>query len=383
MAYTSVGANNLLWPLRPNGWYSVNNTAIDATAEASGYIGRVRWSDGGSHTIDTTGSSAIYMHTTATAVFDDVSSIMHIGIQDVDVTTGHPARPDLAYDVHAVVTTAANTTPALTTVSSLVKAVPTAGTKTIANGALVAVLATFDTRAGSDSVGFMRGFGHNGGAGGDTVFPMASSLTTGSWATSSFAPCVLLVASDGTFGTIDGSNFIGESTTATYNDSSGTDEYGQIFQVPFACKVDGFTFSGGLASATSDFQYDLTSDPTGTPASLISGPVAVPAESVGGVLTAGASYNFMFPSEITLAANTDYCISVKATGAGNVTMYGITLPDANARALFPGGTNTRGATRNGGSGAYTASTTVIRAIAVRISSIDFPSGGGTYFSVGG
>lgn len=373
MAYQSFGPSGLLWPFRPGPWRNENGTTLDANGEIKAWIGRVSWSDGGSHTINTSGSSAIYLHTVA-SVFDDGSSVMDIGIQDVDTTTGFPGRPDGTYDVKAVVTTAADTTPALTTANSLVAAVPTTGTKTMAHGDLIAVAATFVTRAGSDSVAFQNITGGNH-AGLVSALPYSPTNVSGSWAAGTGGLIVLFRASDGTWGTLDGTLGLGTVSTATYSDSSNPDEYGTAAEIPFAGKFLGFTLLGGvLAGATSDFQYDIFSDPLGTPSSLLGGPVSVVAESLGGSSTAG--YDFLLPTPVDFSANTLYGVAVKATAAGNVLMYRMTLPDAGARALLDGGTTTQGLTRNGGSGAYTGSTTIMNAIAFRIAGADFPSGGG-------
>jgi hypothetical protein len=381
MAYKKVG--KLYWPMRPAAWLLANAMTVDAANEAAAFIGQVRWADGASHTIDTTGSSKIYVHTGSAATFDDATSVMHIGIQDVDTTTGVPVRPDGTYDVNSVVTTAADTSPALTTQNSFVGATPTTGTKTIAHGDLIAVVCTLITvgTTPAANVNFMGQTTSELGANGGRPCGIAY---TGSWAHTMQAPVILLVASDGTFGTFEGVTAFGQFSTLSYADSSNPDEYGNIFQVPFACKVNGFSLVGGAPGATADFQYDLTSTPTGTPASLISGPISVTAESIGGSSTTGTT--IMFP-EVALAADTDYCISIKATAAGFFSMYNMTLPQAGARALLRGGTATYGASRNGGSGAYSTSDTAIRAICVNISEIDFPAGGGggggTHFSVGG
>jgi hypothetical protein len=384
MAYQSFNGGEIRWPLRPGAWTSAGAATLDTANDAVALIGRLRWSDGGSHTVDTSGSSKIYVHTSTVAVFDDATSVMHIGIQDVDTTTGSPGRPDGTYDVHSVVTTAADTSPALTTISSLVAATPTTGTKTMSHGDLISVVVTLVTVGSSPAASVSIMHQTNSDLGGSSpALPFSVSNTSGSWAASSSGPVVLIVASDGTYGTLDGVGAIGQFTTVSFSDSTNPDENGNIFQVPFACKASGIMFAGAALGATGDFQYDLTSTPLGTPASLISGPIAIPAESVGGSTT--AAYRFLFPAEVALAANTDYCVSIKATAAGNVSMYGLTLPNAGARVLMPGGTTTFGATRNGGSGAYSTSSTVIRAICVLVSAYEISAGGGsgTHFSIGG
>lgn len=381
MTSHSVRGSGMVWPTKPAAWAVLASTTLDAANESVALIGRVRWADGGSHTIDTSGSSKIYLHTGATAVFDDAAAVMDIGIQDVDVATGQPVRPDGTFDVKAAVSTGADTSPALTTTNSLVAATPTTGTKTMAHGDLVAVVAKLVTVGASpaSNVTFARSaIGDFSGS--SAGFPSTVALTTGSWVSNGASQLIaLLVASDGTYGTIEGNGMIGQTTTATFNDSSGTDEYGNIFQVPFDIAASGIVFNGGLAGATSDFQYDLYSTPLGTPASMLGGAVAVPAESAGSG-SSDTGFSYMFPSAISLTKDTDYCVAIKATGAGNVTLYGQTLPAAAARSLLPGGTTTFGASRNNGSGAFSTSSTIIRAIGIRVGDIVIPTGGGTSYS---
>lgn len=377
MAYKSLGRHGLLWPCIPGGFFNSTAVALDTANDASAYIGQVCWADGGSHTIDNSGgTNGIYLHTGPTATFGDASAVMHIGIQDVDVSTGFPGRPDGTYDVNSVVTTSANTSPALGTASTLVRATPTAGSKTMAHGDLIAVVATLNTVGSSpaSNVGISR---HLGAplSGLSPALPFGASNISGSWASGSGAPIVLLRAADGTWGTLEGIICIGQYGSVSFNDSSGTDEHGVIFQVPYDCKAKGCVFTGNaLAGATSDFQYDLTSSPLSSPASLLGGPVSVPAESLGG--SSQIVFERLFPSLISLSQGVDYCMSFKATGAGNINIYRQTLPDAGARVLLQGGVTTFGATRNNGSGAFTSSDTIIPSIAVRLAEADFPTGGG-------
>lgn len=383
MTYVSIGRHGLDWPVKPGPWFGASSSTIDAANETIAAIGRIHWADGGSHTLDTSGASKIYLHTGATAVFDDATSVMDIGIQDVDVATGVPARPDGTFDVKAVVTTAADTSPALTTTNSLVGVVPTTGTKTMAHGDLIAITAKLVTvgTTPAASVAFSRSTTGDfmGAAAGTNV---GVSNASGSFASADPPFIALIVASDGTYGALFGAGVFGQSTGAAFSDSSNPDEYGNIFQVPFNCRALGLKFCGGLAGATSDFQYDLYSTPLGTPASMLGGAVSVAAEAHA-TGTTNTGYMYPFAPPVSLLKDTDYCAAVKAAGAGNVTIYGMTLPAAGARVLLPGGTTTRGATRNNGSGAFSESTTIIRAVSVVIDQLDFSSGGASLTSLFG
>ena len=136
---------------------------------------------------------------------------------------------------------------------------------------------------------------------------------------SNCAANVLITFSDGTLGWIDGSRFVPSGVTGTaltWTDGSATDEYGVIFQVPFSCTIDALCLPVRLVDGTSDFNFDLNSAAETSPASLISGPIAKDAQNFG---LAGVLGSATYPiTPVNLAANTDYCISMKATGAGNI-----------------------------------------------------------------
>lgn len=364
------------WPFSQPGGFSSNSGIIDATGEIVACIGRIAIAGKATNkTLDTTGSSSIKFALSSNPVFDNASSVFTIGIQGVNKTTGFPVRPDGAWGARAVVTTAANTTPTLTTTSTFHTIVPTAGSTTLSHGDEIAFVCEMTTKAGTDSLAVSQaGFG-----GVSTNYPACVTNVSGSWAVlgvGNGGTCFEITFSDGTIGTID-------FTTAGYviavavnwNDTTNPDEHGLIFQVPFACKIDALCIPLRVADATADFQIDLTSTPNGTPASLISGPIAIAAENVS-VANTDSCIIHTLASEVSLSANTDYCISVKATGTTNIRFSQLGMISAGGRIFVGSAGTTMGATtRNGGSGAYAAkTTTAINPFSVRISEIT--TGGG-------
>ena len=343
---------------------------LDATGEYCAVIGRISIAGKAtSKTLDTTGSSSIRFFVASGPVFDNASSVFTVGFQGVDKTTGFPVRPNGTWSARSVITTAANTTPTLTTTSATGHvAIPTAGTITLSHGDEVALVFEMTTRAGTDSV-IMNGTWFAA-----KQYPAVVANTTGSVAgVSSSVASAVVTFSDGTVGSISG--FLpGAAAALTWSDATNPDEQGLIFQVPFACKIDAIAFPMRLVDATSDMQFDITSTPLGTPASIISGPIAVTAENLS-IAVIEHMVQHEFASEITLAANTDYCVSVKATGAGNIRWSQLTIGAAGDRVFCgPGGTTMFGATRNAGTGAFSTSTTVLNPLSVRISEIT--TGGG-------
>ena len=373
----------LIWPWGRNpGFFNGASVTLDATGEYVAFIGYIVI-DGQatSKTIDTTGSIAISFSVANAPVFDNAGSVFTVGFQGVDNTTGFPVRPDGTWAARSVVTTAANTTPTLTTSSDYHVAVPTAGTTTLSHGDQVCVVFELTTKAGTDALSVISSSVTQSVASQSTISPATTSNITGAAANvaNSTGPNILITFSDGTIGYVDGGCFVptGSSNPAlTWTDGSATDEYGNIFQVPFACSIDAIVMTMRLVDATSDFTIDITSTPLGTPASIISGPLTRNAENFG-VAAAEQLCIFTFPP-VSLTANTDYCVSVKATGAGNIRWNRAIAPSAAAIGLInAGGTTTYGVSRNAGTGAYgTAITTIVHPIGVRISNITAGSSGG-------
>jgi hypothetical protein len=227
-------------------------------------------------------------------------------------------------------------------------------------------------RAGADSV-LINGTGTGGLTPGGTV-PLQNYFTAAAWKTSGArGPNVNIISDDGTY--IGLQDAIGSSlanSVEAFADATNPDERGQLFQIPWDCKVDGVWAMVGCTDANSDFTITLYSDPLGTPASA--GSVAVLAEQ--GMTAAQDRYRFFpFAAEVELTANTNYAVAVRATGSSNVRLPNLTLFSAAARVLNQGGTTVSKVTRDGGSGAFTAEATptTMYDMGVRISSLNVSS----------
>lgn len=365
----------LWWPFGVTPSFPNSSSTLDATGEIVATIGKVSIEGKATgKTLDTSGSSAIRFCVGIAPIFDNASSVFTVGLQGVDKTTGFPVRPNGTWGARAVITTAANTTPTLTTTSSSHLAVPTAGSSTLNHGDEVAFVLEMTTKAGSDVVvPSLSAVGP-----GTNLYPGSVTNVSGSWlglAVPGGLSCEITF-SDGTLGTID-TAAVFSPTALTWTDSTNPDEQGLIFQVPFACTIDAIAFSMRIVDATSDMQFDLTSDPTGTPVSLLGGAIALLAENLS--LAANETLVMVaLASDITLNAATDYCVSLKATAAGSVRFNQAVLTSAAARIFTgPGGTTVGATTRNGGSGAFAAmDTTKLNPFSVRISSISAGAAGG-------
>lgn len=352
-------------PLSPGN----SNTTIDATGEKAAAIGYLHLTSGPgtSKTLDTTGSSAI-IWAPQTVTFATSGSAIDIGIQGVS-SSGPPGQPDGIFSVKKTLTQGTDTI----TANAANTIVPSTGTVTLSHGDLISIVADFITRNGSDSVVLTtnNNLGHGISVSG---IPTGASYASAAW-TSSHSPSFMLVFSDGTLGWIEGSNYLARANSTNYiwNDSSNPDERGIIFQVPFATSVSAMWFTQRLTDATSDCTLSLYSDPLGTPSSLTS--KAIDAANMG----AGGSQGFIYiplTSAVNLSANTDYCLAIKATGAGNVRVEYARLLNADARKAMPGGETIFGVSRNNSSGAFgsSSSTDIIMSMGVVLNEI--PSGGG-------
>ncbi len=86
----------------------LSTVTIDAANEAAIMIGHIYWEDGGSHTIDTTGSSSIQWMSGA-VTFANAGTTFNVGIAAVNTTAGPPGRAVnvadvITFDVVAVFT---------------------------------------------------------------------------------------------------------------------------------------------------------------------------------------------------------------------------------------------------------------------------------------
>jgi hypothetical protein len=309
-------------------------TALAANSAVM-FIGRVVTADGGSHTIDTTGSSSLGWHSTTTT-FANAGTSVSVGLATVDTSNGPPAR---AVNVANVITFDVKATFAGGgggISSGWMTTVPTSGTKTIANGDLVAFAVQMTARGGTDSVGI----DHLASAGSVTINRPAITSFSGSYSVRTGLPNLIITFSDGTLGWIEYSDIATAAAGRVWNSGSATKEYGQLYQLPFPMKVCGIY---GFAAIGNDTDVVLYSDPLGTP-------VAQKTVSIDANTLATASAAFFeeyFPSPYTVAANQPIGAVLKP-GASNITLDFKTLAAAGHRASDPWGTSGYGISRASG-----------------------------------
>lgn len=369
----------MLWPwVRNLGSTNSTSATMDAATEKAAHIGRlyIAGRPAGTKTLDTSGSSKIGFLCGTPITFANGTTSIDIGIQGVN-TSGPVAQPDGSFSVKSVVTTVANTTPGIAA-NTWCEAVPTTGTVSLSHGDLISVVWDMTARGGADSVLIATNVAQTGAT---DIFPTTNAFASSAWGAAGVgvSPNVVITFSDGTLGFIDGSAGVGLSANVTWTDATNPDEQGMIFQVPFDCKVDALTTIMRTVDGTSDFIISLYEAAETAAAVMNAGAATVTVDGAQIGTTAQDRFAvFNLASEVSLSKNTDYCVAIKASGAGNLRMTKMTLGNATHRAFFPGTTNLRNVTRNGGSGNFaSSSTTIMFTMGVRISQVDDGTGAGS------
>jgi hypothetical protein len=329
--------------------FAYTSSGIDATGEKIAFIGRHWNSQRATKSIRRVG----FLFGTVTKAG---GSGLTVSLQNVDLTTGAPARPDGTQDQTVAIANA----DASFASDTWYRTDALSADRSVAFGELISVVIEFDGsgRLSSDAVNIK-----NLPVGGTPLqenLGMVSHFTA-SWAIVAVAPNIILEYDDGTFGTLEGGMPCSAITTTNLNTGSTPDEMGLKFRVPFPCKVDGAWFGAASAQASRDFSilFDTAT-------------VSIDADTVR--TTAGAPNRVGF-SEVTLAANTDYYLSFRPDTASNNTVQDITVADANHFTCYPGGTSWHLATRTN-AGAWSDTTTRRPLCGFRISALDDGAGGG-------
>ena len=312
---------------------NLSSVTMDATNEALIFVGYVATSDGGSHTIDTTGSSSLGWRTGA-VTFANGGTTAVVGLADVLTTAGPPARAVHASDVITFDVAASFTGGGGgITANAWQTSVPTTGTKTIAHGDFVAFAVQVTARGGADSIEA------NYTSTGSPHAPTVTTYTGGTYAGAiAGSPNAVITFSDGALGYFyGGTDVISSTTLRTWNSGSATKEYGQLFDLPFPCKVYGLL---GIVDPDANFDMVLYSDPLGTP--VAERTISTDANTVAGTL--GRRIHVLFPTPYFVDAR-EKVGAVFKPGASNISAYYKTLASATHRVTDPWGTSGYGISR--------------------------------------
>lgn len=232
-------------------------------------------------------------------------------------------------------------------------------------GDVFAIAIKWAGSAGSLVINYSLRGTHISAAGG---MPYSGGNTGSTFKDANNAPALAIEYSDGT--RTHCGTFPYSSTTVSQNINTGTtpDEAGALFQVPFACKVNGALVKASASATT--FAVKLY-DADGS--TVLASKTAIDSEWESG---AGGARRVLFSSEITLAAATSYRLTILPEAATNVTVYSVTVDSAGTLEAWPGGANFYWTQRTDG-GAWTDTNTKIPQVALLISSLaDGASSGG-------
>jgi len=362
MALVSLRNSQLYFPLRvpPYAIFGTSGTtAIDRTfwsgithndVNDDGHmVGHLRWDDGG------TGKTVSAIHFVPTNVSTPVGTL-RVGLQNA-ITGVSSRRGDGTFDRSGTidVSTLSSNTVASVTMDT--------GATTYSDGDLIAVSTAFDSyTSGSFDI---RTFYITA----DTVGLPGNALNT---IVDLGTPNVLLEASDGSYGIIEGSGFGVTTTPVTYVSGDTFNEYGNRIVLPVACKVNGLWFRKTVSNSTGSTCVIQISNSGGT--SLYNRTLA---SDEFYAQTDEYRLDRFAITEQTFAADDVVYVSLRATNAtNNVGLEKINVGSNAYMEAMPGGTGSYAVKRNGGTGAFTTeSTSEYFQCGVIISALD--TGGGS------
>lgn len=353
----------------PNLHQAMNNVAptgnptgnvIDALNEHIQMCGRLAISEGAQSVAFDTNSRIIFRTGTGN-IFTEATSVITVGIQDVDLANGPPPRGDGTYDVFGVIPSATYADIA----NSTTYAVPmTSGTKTLSHGDLISIKIEFTTFTASDTVR-IQGLNLSG----NITHSAQSILNTLS---NSVAVVPLVLDFEGDNSVVGVLDFVVppiETFGANIVFGSGV-EHGMLFRMANNRKIDGVWFDMGLTDGINCEVY-LYTDPLGTPSGTLLGTH----DGDVFVSSAGVRPTHLYFPPVELFAGVDYVIAVKSLGTStHMPSFGVNHINHLTHFRAFGGTNKR-CTRSGGSGAFSVTENELFYWGVHVSHIDAPPGG--------
>lgn len=329
--------------------FSTGTVPLDGAGENCFLVGRCYIVGRASKTISAGGGGSIGF-LLGTTTFADAGTTLEIGIQDVSLTSGTPARGDGTMDVHASLTGSGGgiTQSVWNTITM------TSGTKTIGNGDYIAIAFQMPSRAGADVVRFamaqtMGSFILNEP---QVTFEAAATFTA-----QAMLPNAVITFDDGTLGAIYGSLIHSVlSSSVSYDSSSSPDELCNIVKFPRPTPIEGFWANMQYVDAGGTFEVILYSSPLGTPAAVAGGTLTIDTDTRVAAVNNRFGY-FYLPTPILLTADTDYAVAFRPTGAENISLPYTTVQAASHWDLMPGGQQCYYATRSDQSGAFSGTST--------------------------
>lgn len=286
--------------------YVASGPVLDATGEKFAIVGRVWWTDRGSHDIRTIGWRN-------GAVTSAGGSNIDLSLQDLDAATGAPTRPDGNKDQTAnfdLGTLVADTWNQHTLASDRTG---------VAHGSTLGVVWEYDAggRLGADSLEVDV---LTASVSGTTHGTMLSHLTA-SWAAFQGHAVLVLIAADGTIGTLGASLPVKALNTHTFNSGSTPDELANQIEFNAPITLEGVEVMVGQAAAA-DLSVILYEGTTPTACSVTVDEDTAPAPN-----TSSRWRTFWFATPCDLTANTAYYVAIRPDTTNNITLNSF---DANA-----------------------------------------------------
>lgn len=337
MALANLDGNFLI-PIGINPFINLNTATvlIDAVNEAAIFIGQIITADGGSHTIDTTGSSSLGW-LTGNVTFASGTTVVKVGLAAVDLTVGPPARAVnasnvITFDVSKSLTGGAGGI----TANAWQTHVPDTGSKTIANGDFVAFAVQMTARGGTDAVS--PGYNNL-----DVAHhrPTVTAYQAAAYAAQAGLPNLIITFADGVLGFFAGSQIYSARNTLSFNSASVQKEYGQLFQLPFPVKITGIYV---WTSPDGDLDLVLYSNPLVTP--VAEKTVRIDVNAVASVIP--QKYSALFSSPYSAAADQLIVVAIKPATTTSIDINYKTIANAAHRIADPWGTRGYGVRRASG-----------------------------------
>lgn len=286
-------------------------TQIDAADEQVHYVGYVMLEDptGGNKTISSAGGKIHWRPSQVT--FADAGTTLRVGIEDVSTTTS-PAQGDGTADVFADLVGGTDTLADTYTITAM-----GTGSKVLSHGQLVAVSFNLVSKGGADVIAtgaILTDISTNQRSNmPGTMRKVAGNFSVVAQATAN----VGIEFDDGTVGWLSGGEVTAAVGSVVVNlDTATADEYGNLIQLSTPMTVTGISTVLTLASAASDFEALLYSDPLGTPVVLAS--VVVDATQMGSPSI--GHYEFLFSTPVVLRKDTPYAVCIRPTTVNDVTI---------------------------------------------------------------
>jgi len=337
---------------------SYANTTLTTSTSKVQFSGTLEWADGG------TGK-------TISTVLVSLTSIASASASDsfrasLQTPTTPARRGDGTLDRYGAVA-ATSLTEGFNSITM------TDGTETYDNGANIVIVFDWASYAGGTTTLQV--------VCADTRSTSPDPAVSGATTMSAGIPNVAVIASDSTMGIIRGGTLFescGHNPNVgniTFNTGTTYDEYGIVFQVPFACQVDGLWFFLSQASNAQTIEASIWTDPTGTP-SLSRQWNNVGSDRLAFTVANNIRLGHLYTSSpMTLSPGTNYGCSIRALDTNDSRLVEAVIGTQSYGGPLPGGTTVGQIYRDGGTGAFTADMTKWIHMGVLVSALDNGAGG--------